>query len=160
MTLEAGRLLGQVEELQAWDDVFVQGNAGGTDQSLASLKSLVPPETSARPKSTSPPENSAARKLISPPENLAWKNLTVLLENSALLHALRFECLLGIPAGGAAAEILRNYRGDQGENAGARRGDLRAHERNLLQTAAPVLRFARFGNLSMQTRCRTVNEGR
>jgi hypothetical protein len=49
------------------------------------------------------------------------------------------QCLLGVPAGCAAAEILGGQRTDQGDNADAgcddRRGDLRAHERNLIRFA-------------------------
>ena len=48
--------------------VPIQGNAGGTDQSRAPLKSTWPPENLAQPKLTLPPKNSARKKLIWPPE--------------------------------------------------------------------------------------------
>jgi hypothetical protein len=49
--------------------ISVQGNAGGSDQSTASLKSTAPPENSAPLKSTVPPENPAVVKPSVPPEN-------------------------------------------------------------------------------------------
>ena len=45
-----------------WRGVFLQGNAGGNDQSMAPLKSTVPPENLAPLKRTSLPENLAPLK--------------------------------------------------------------------------------------------------
>lgn len=63
----------------------VEGNAGGEDQSPASLKSTLLPENLAWLKSTGgAPENLAPEKLTVLPENWADMKLTVLLpENSA-----------------------------------------------------------------------------
>lgn len=70
-----------------------------------------------------------------------YHRLTLLRERFAQLLTLLFECLFGVLLGCAAAEQLRSQGADQGEEADAgcddRRGDLRAHKRNLVQLAAP-----------------------
>ena len=66
--------------------------------------------------------------------------LTLLRERSVQLHTLLVECLFGIPAGCAAAEILGCQGTDQGKDADAgrnrRRNDFRVHKRNLVRLAS------------------------
>jgi hypothetical protein len=68
-------------------------------------------------------------------EPFVQRSNALLRERSVQPLTLLFE----VVAGCAAAEILRSQRTDQGEEADAgcddRRGDLRAHERNLIRFA-------------------------
>jgi len=77
--------------------------------------------------------------------------VTLLFEASVqlftLLRELLVECVFSVPAGYTAAEILRNQRNDQGEDADTacddRRSDLRAHERNLACRTVPIAELSR-----------------
>jgi hypothetical protein len=57
--------------------VSFQGNAGGNDQSPASLKSIMPPESRVPRKLTVPPANSASSKRTVPPENSALSKTAI-----------------------------------------------------------------------------------